>query len=93
MIWSWFLSRYLSKHSSQAQQAIPVVAEVIVRDVEAVYRTLGKILAQQDAIVTVDKPARITRTRIGNGDRVKEGQVLFVLESAVETHWRLPKPD
>ncbi len=70
---------------AQAQNDIPVVAEeVSVQDVEAVYRTLGKILAQRDAIVTVDKASRITRTTIGNGDRVKEGQVLFLLESAVE---------
>lgn len=86
MIWSAvFVALSVQTQVSQAQHAIPVVAEeVIVQDVEAVYRTLGKVLAQRDAIVTVDKPARITRTRIGNGDRVKEGQVLFVLESAVE---------
>ncbi|WP_193173337.1 efflux RND transporter periplasmic adaptor subunit [Nisaea nitritireducens] len=69
----------------QAQHAMPVVAEdVTVQDVEAVYRTLGRILAQRDAIVTVEKSSRIKEAKIGDGERVKAGQTLFFLESAIE---------
>lgn len=80
-----FLALSTQLSNAQAQRAAPVVTkDVVIEDVEVVYRSIGKILAERDAIITVDKSSRIRKTSITDGERVKKGEILFYLEDEVE---------
>jgi RND family efflux transporter MFP subunit len=68
---------------AQATAAVPVsVATVATRDVRAVVRAPGSIQAPQTVKVTSKIPGRVTSVLVREGDRVRPGQAVILLDAS-----------